>query len=152
VRSWTVHKAPQYIATDRLKVRSLVRFMHTTQLMSHSAERWEWRMEHHFPFAPRRKSVMRMPCWQRCCHGLGRVRVWWRREGGMQRWVTDGGTSRQEAGTMDAGLHSYVKWGHKLQVNKTHNAGKKRRFLVLLGRKRWLNNVQLEANPVRIFI
>jgi len=152
VRSWTVHKAPQYIATDRLKVRSLVRFMHTTQLMSHSAERWEWRMEHHFPFAPRRKSVMRMPCWQRCCHGLGRVRVWWRREGGMERWVTDGGTSRQEAGTMDASLHSYVKWGHKLQVNKTHNAGKKRRFLALLGRKRWLNNVQLEANPVRIFI
>ncbi len=108
--------------------------------MSHSAERWEWGMEHHFPFAPRRKSVMRMPCWQRCCHGLGRVRVWWGREGGMKRWVTDEGTSRQEAGTMDAGLHSYVMWGHKLQVNKTHNAGKKRRFLALLGRKKLLNS------------
>ncbi len=70
----------------------------------------------------------------------GPVRVWWGREGGMKRWVTDEGTSRQEAGTMDAGLHSYVMWGHKLQVNKTHNAGKKRRFLALLGRKKLLNS------------
>lgn len=79
-------KGTQYLVWCRSHVSKDVNIQcktleHHAVLERYEMSKWD------FPFVPRRKSEMRMPCWLICCHGL-----WWMRreqeevEGSWEEW------------------------------------------------------------------